>query len=101
MVETFKTLKGFNRVDRDNWFKFRNDGMRATRSTVSVTDNIQQEREDVLFLESIRLDTRKNFFTFRAVNKWNQIPENVKQKKSINAFKNSYDEWRKQQQQQT
>ena len=100
IVESFKTFKGFNRVDRDNWFKFRNDGMRATRSTVSVTDNIQQEREDVLFLESIRLDTRKNFFTVRAVNKWNQIPENVKQKKSINAFKNSYDEWRTQQQQQ-
>jgi len=62
---------------------------------------VQPERKDVLFLESVWLDTRKNFFTIRVVSKWNQISENVKKKKSINAFKNSYDEWRKQQQQQT
>ena len=44
VIETFKTIKGFNRVNRDNWFKFRDcDSMRATRSTVSITDDEQRE----------------------------------------------------------
>ena len=94
MIETFKTLNGFNRVEKENWFQFRSiSSNRATRSTVSITDNEQRERSNVLYKETVRLDTRKNFFSVQVVAQWNQLPDQVKEQKSINAFKNKYDEW--------
>ena len=94
MVKMFKTLKGFNRVNRQNWFQFRDrSNNRATRSTVLVSGEEQIERENVLFKESVRLDSRKNFFSVRVVDKWNEIPDKVKAQKSVNGFKQKYDEW--------
>ena len=107
LIEAFKTLKGFNNVEKDNWFGFRNaQGTRATRSTVSISDDGQQDREDVLFMQNVRLESRKHFFTMRTVGKWNQLPDSVKCQRTINSFKNHYDEWirtekRRRQQQQT
>ena len=107
MIETFKTINGFNKVDKAEWFDFRDStNMRATRSTVSVSGDGQQDRSDVLFMGNVRLDSRKNFFTVRVIAKWNRIPDDVKRQRTINAFKNSYDRWkeaerRQQQQQQT
>ena len=102
MIETFRTIRGFNRVDKSMWFRFRNsNNARATRATVSVTDDGQEEREDVLYMENVRLDTRKNFFTVRVISEWNRIPDAVKKQKTVNAFKNNYDDWvRKQREQQ-
>ena len=94
MIETYRTMNGFNRVDKQNWFKFRDsNNSRATRATVSVTGDQQQSREKVLFKESVRLETRKNFFSVRVVERWNRIPDAVKAQKTINAFKNSHDQW--------
>ena len=69
--------------------------MRSTRSTVSVDDDGQTQRADVLFMETVRLDSRKNFFTVRTISKWNEIPDKVKGARSVNAFKNGYDEWKR------
>ena len=94
MVETFKTLKGFNRVEKTNWFKFRDSNSnRATRATVSVSEDGQHERENVLYKENVRIEARKNFFSVRVVDDWNKIPDAIKDQKTINGFKNSYDEW--------
>ena len=109
MIETFKTINNFNNVNKDDWFSFRNtSNTRATRSTVSIGENGPEEREDVLFMGNVRLDSRKNFFTIRSISKWNQIPDSVKKQKTINSFKDKYDEWKRsertrqhQQQQQT
>ena len=96
MIETFRTIKGLNKVDRDNWFKLRNpENARATRSTVSVTENEQTERKDVMFMEHVRLDNRKRFFSVRVICKWNEVPDEIKAQKSDNAFKNRYDEWKR------
>ena len=101
MIKTFRTLRGFNRVDKTNWFQFRNStNTRATRSTVSVTDGEQHERENVLFMENVRLDTRKDLFMVRVINRWNSIPDEIKDMKTINGFKDKYDEWVKKQKQQ-
>ena len=94
MIETFKTLKGFNRVEKDKWFTVVGEDARATRMTTIVTDAGEIRKENVLQLERARLDVRKNFFTVRAVKQWNELPEEVKKKTSINAFKNSYDKWK-------
>ena len=97
MIETFKTVYGFNKVNKNEWFDFRNaSNTRATRSTVTVSGEEQHERDDVLlYMGHVRLESRKHFFTVRVIGKWNEIPEKVKRQKSVNAFKNSYDEWRR------
>ena len=45
-------------------------------------------------MESVQLESRQNFFTVRVVKEWNALPENVRRQTSINAFKNTYDDWR-------
>ena len=94
MIVTFRTMRGLNRVDKNNWFQFRNvENMRATRSTVSVTDEEEVVRDNVLFMENVRLESRKNFFSVRVINRWNRIPDEVKNQATLNSFKNRYDEW--------
>ena len=94
LIETFKMMNEFNRVDKNNWFKFRDSSSnRATRSTVTVTGDQQHARSDVLFKENVRLETRKQFFSVRVVDEWNRIPDEIKAQKTVNTFKNRYDEW--------
>ena len=94
MIETFKTINGFNRVNKASWFKFRNaDSNRATRSTVAITGGKERDRNGVLYKQSIQLKTRKNFFSARVVDRWNIVPDEVKAQKTINGFKYKYEEW--------
>ena len=67
----------------------------STRSTVSVTNGEQTKRKDVLFKESVRLDSRKNLFTVCVNNKWNELPDEIKGQKSVNGFKNRYNSWKR------
>ena len=91
MIEAFKTLNGFNRA---TWFLFQNaDSNRATRSTVSIAGDEERQRNNVLYKERVCLETRKNFFSVRVVDQWNLIPDEIKEQKSVNGFKNRYDEW--------
>ena len=91
-------MKGFNRVNKNEWFHLRDPTTsRATRSTVSVSDDGPEQREDVLFKEYVRLDTRKHFFTVRVIQEWNDLPDSVRKQRTINSFKNHYDELRKRQ----
>ena len=94
IIETFRTINGFNRVNKENWFTFRDlSNSRTTRATVSISGEQQHSRENVLYKESVRLDSRKNFFSVRVVDRWNSIPDEIKAQKTVNAFKNSFDEW--------
>ena len=95
MMETYKTKNGLNRVDKNNKFRFRDQSnSKATRSTVSVLGLEQRERKNVLFKETIRLDTRKNCVSVRVVDQRNAIPDKIKTQKSIYGFKDDrYDEW--------
>ena len=43
--------------------------------------------------KTARLEIRRNFYNVRVVKNWNEIPDWVKEKKSVNAFKNAYDKW--------
>ena len=81
-------------LGKNNWFRFRDSSNnRATRSTVTVSGVAQLERADVLYKENVRLETRKHFFSVRVVDEWNRIPDEIKEQRTINTFKNRYDEW--------
>jgi len=40
----------------------------------------------------LRLDIRKHFFSQRIINQWNSLPADVVNAKTVNSFKNAYDE---------
>ena len=40
-----------------------------------------------------RLETRKNFYTARCVQKWNSLPHQVQNLDDLNEFKNAYDKF--------
>ena len=63
MIETFKTMNGFNHVDKDNWFFPTQYSARETRRTTSVTSDGVEKKTHILEQENARLETRKNFFT--------------------------------------
>ena len=55
-------------------------------------------RKEVVRLERANLEVRRQSFTIRVGPKWNELPELVKEQRSVNAFKNQYDKWRKKKQ---
>ena len=94
-IETFKILNGFNKVEKEKWFKLEEEDSRPTRRNTRITDGKEHRRANVLKEEAAKLEVRRNCFVVRAAKTWNSIPDEVKEKKSINAFKNAYDEWKK------
>ena len=38
---------------------------------------------------------REQYFSVRVVDRWNELPQSVREAKTINTFKNMYDEWKK------
>ena len=93
-IETFKTLKGFNRVRREEWFSVMEADARPTRSTTSIGGEGEERRELMLKVERANLEIRRNFFTIRAVKTWNAVPDSVKNRRTVNAFKTAYDNWK-------
>ena len=74
VIETFKTLKGFNRVKKEDWFTEISDNARPTRMTSIVREGQVVKRKAVLEVERSRLETRRNFFSIRAAREWNELP---------------------------
>ena len=93
-IQTFKVLKGFSHVSRENWFQLVSEDARPTRMNATVKSGEVVKKEAVLVVERARLETRRNFFAIRAAKKWNELPEVVKNSTSVNGFKNIYDKWR-------
>ena len=72
MIEVFKVVKGINKVKREEWFDFVEEGQRRTRQNTVVKDEGEMEyRQEVIKKERYRIDARKNFFTVRVADVWN------------------------------
>ena len=93
VIQAFKTVKGFSRVQKEKWFTFESESARPTRSNTMMTEQGEKRRQYVMKTEAARLETRKNSYRIRVAKKWNEIPEWVKEKDSVNSFKNAYDKW--------
>ena len=90
-IETFKTMNGFNNVKKEEWFMLEEESSRPTRRNAEVTEEGVKKKAHVLRMESARLEVRRIFFNVRAARTWSDIPRSVKEKTSVNAFKNAYD----------
>ena len=94
MIETFKTMRGLNRVERDNWFTIQEVAEhRSTRLNTIIVEGKEERKMEVMVGARANLDVRKNFFSLRVENKWNRLPEVVKAQQNVNGFKNHYDRW--------
>ena len=92
LIETFKVLKGFDNVNRDEWFDLRRgEDSRPTRANTRIEDGEEVKRTDILYKPKAKHEIRNNFFTVRIVRIWNELPDEIKEAKSVNAFKNLYD----------
>jgi hypothetical protein len=84
MLQAFKILRGFDKVDSTTWFQRVDVSIRTTKS---AADHLN------LRPQTARLETR-NFFSNRVVEAWNMIPEEIKRSKTVSCFKNAYRSYR-------
>ena len=95
LIEAFKTLAGINRVDAADWFRLIGEEARPTRANTYVGEEGEVRRERVMEVERADLEVRRNFFIVRVAKEWNLLPDRIKLQKSVNAFKNAYDAWKR------
>jgi hypothetical protein len=81
MLQAFKIIRGFDKVDSSTWFQKVDASIRTTRSAADPL-NLRQQ--------AARLETRRNFFSNRVVEAWNLVPGGIKRAKTVNGFKNAY-----------
>ena len=86
---------GSTESTKKKWFQLEEDDARPTRRNTKVTDGKEERRKNVLKEESARLEIRRNCFCARASRIWNSIPDIVREQKSVNAFKNAFDKWKR------
>lgn len=85
MAQVFKILTGRDKVKSETWFRKADEQQRRARGAA---------HEHSLRASRVRLDVRKNFFSQRVVDDWNQIPDAIKDSVSVNSFKKSYADFR-------
>jgi hypothetical protein len=81
MIQAFKIIRGFDKVDSNTWFQEVDVSIRTTRSAADPLN---------LRPQAARLETRRNFFSNRVVEAWNLIPGDIKRSKTVSSFKNAY-----------
>jgi len=78
MIEVYKILNGKEHIDSGHFFQVADDhySLRGHRMKLSKKRS--------------RLDIRKHFFSQRIINRWNRLPANVVNAKTVNSFNNAY-----------
>jgi hypothetical protein len=79
LIQTFRLIKGIDKVDFNDFFEL-----------VSNANRTRGHRFKIVKKRS-RLELRRNFFSQRVVNTWNNLPTSVVETDSVNCFKNRLD----------
>ena len=81
-----------NRGDMITTFKIMNNKVKLRPGTLTKAKESGTRGHDMkIYKPNVRTEMRKNFFTNRVVNKWNDLGRNVIESKSIEQFKKAYD----------
>ena len=96
LIEAFKTINGFNNVDKSSWFEVADPALIRlnTRSTSAITNDGEEVNRTNIHRERARTELRNQSYRFRATRAWSLLPDAVRNSKSVNGFKNSYDAWK-------
>ena len=93
MLQTYKILNKIDDVDYHTWFSKIDEHHQKTRQAVSILPDGNIAATDNLVKPKFKLDIRKNFFSCRVVDPWNNLPEEVRRSEDVVAFKKNYDAW--------
>ena len=77
MIEVYKILKGLTRIDPSEFWEVR-EGRGGPRLVKELASNGWRQR--------------KNFFSYRVIQRWNLLPPEIKTAPSLDSFKNRLDE---------
>ncbi len=77
MTQTFKILKGIDKVNSENLFQLAEVG-RRTRATVSHLNLLKKHAQT---------EIRRNSCTYRVVDQLNQLPDELKETEKVETFK--------------
>ena len=106
MIQTFKIIHQIDDIPVDSLFEMAGDDhQHGTRQAVTFIPeqghfHIHTEEEAVQSLKLAKpknvkdLEVRRNFFSQRVVDPWNDLPLTVKTASSVNNFKNLYDKFK-------
>ena len=86
MIQTWKIVHRADNVDRSIWFKMTADE-EAVHRTRLAGDRTKMVKP------SNKYKLRENFYSIRICDGWNDLPREVREAKTVNSFKNMYDEW--------
>lgn len=92
MLQTFKIVNGIDDVDYHTWFTKVDEQHQRTRQAVNVLDDGSVSGTKNLLKPKSRLEIRKNFFSCRVVDHWNNLPNCVKNAETVLEFKRRYDD---------
>ena len=79
IIQTYKILSRIDQVDSIKWFRPVGTNAKRLTSTTAYCKNLIPSR--------YKTEMRRNFFFNRVVNKWNRLPSEVKEARSLNSFK--------------
>jgi ribonuclease P/MRP protein subunit RPP40 len=86
MTQVYKIVNGLDNVNKECWFTMLNNSDRVTRATADPL-NIRGA--------VCRLEIRRNFFSQRVTDAWNNVPRDLKCAKSVSAFRKGYQSLRR------
>ena len=92
LIEAFKTLNGFNNVEKSAWFEIA-DPDQSHHVTRSQSSDVTNGNSTCILRQRARTELRNQSYRFRTARAWSCLPDNVRNATSVNAFKNAYDAW--------
>jgi hypothetical protein len=81
MLQTFKIVRGIDRVDHNTWFQLAAETGRATRNA---------DDPPRLETEGSKVGGETTLFSNRVVEAWNLIPSTVKNARTVSIFKRAH-----------
>ena len=87
MIQVWKILHEHAHVDKNKWFSSAYVPGENERQTRISSDPLN------LKLPVVHTEKRRNFFSARVINIWNDIPYEIKSAGTLNIFKNKLYNW--------